>query len=108
MDTNIEQFITCKSCQGRGTITAFVNRGNKGCANETITCMKCDGRKQLSSKEVQLMKIGKEFKNIRTKHDLTLREFCKRFDLKILETLDYENGKKEMPEDLKKLYLSLT
>lgn len=64
-------------------------------------CDLCDANGEVDDKFPVRERAGQSLRNIRMRHEITLREFSKRFDIDICALSDAERGK-DVPEEVRR------
>lgn len=89
----------CQRCNGSGTVVGifpiYANHVPPEKRKRTIelTCDVCSGTGQLDEHFEERAARGLVLRKLRLSHDLSSREFAKRFKLNLVLVSDYERGK---------------
>jgi len=71
----------CVYCEGKGTLQALVNRGDEGCAWESITCIECHGSGSISDERRDELLAAEKMRKDRKARGLSLREEAARLGI---------------------------
>ena len=66
--------IICPDCKGEKTIRALVNRGQKGCSMETLSCPRCKGEGNIPDVCAEWVRVGQHLRADRLRRDKSQRE----------------------------------
>lgn len=87
---------TCPDCNGEKKLSALVNRGEKGCSWEQITCITCHGSGEVAGDYAQRRNEAKEkgklLKAGRLARNETLLQAARRLNMSVSEYSRLERG----------------
>ena len=84
--------MTCPDCNGEKTLNALVNRGEKGCAWESIPCITCHGAGKVPESYLAARAEGGRRRAERIARGETLMEMSRRTGIGVVELSRQERG----------------